>query len=107
MYRALEQYEDMTIKWAEDRGIVQNSTPQLQMLKLTSEMGELADNLAKKRDVRDDIGDCLVVLTIIAEMEGLSLARCLALLRFFFKSHSLLILYKMTWQLGLDLARWQ
>lgn len=67
------------IEWAIDRGILQNSTPQAQFLKLSSEMGELADNLAKGRDVKDDIGDCLVVLTIIANMTGTNLTECLAI----------------------------
>ena len=65
-----------TLKWATDRGIIQNSTPQIQMLKLTSEFGELADNLAKGNDIRDDIGDCLVVLSIIANMKRTNLTEC-------------------------------
>ena len=44
--------------WAMDRGIVNNSTPLAQFAKLVSEIGELGDNIAKERDVTDDIGDC-------------------------------------------------
>ena len=68
--------EQMTLQWAEARGILANSTPQIQGLKLVSEIGELADNLAKGRNVEDDIGDCLVVLTLIANMKGTSLTKC-------------------------------
>ena len=50
---------DNVLGWAKERGILANSTAQKQMLKLVSEMGELSDNLAKGRDVKDDIGDCL------------------------------------------------
>lgn len=64
------------LTWAYDRGILQNSTPQIQMLKLVSEFGELADNLAKGKDVKDDIGDCFVVLSIIAHMSGTNMTEC-------------------------------
>jgi len=63
--------------WSRSRGIIEHSSPQVQGLKLVSEMGELADNLAKGRDVKDDIGDCLVVLNTIAVMKGTSLEECL------------------------------
>ena len=76
MMLTMEIYEELTVQWSEDRGIIQNSTPQIQGLKLMSELGELADNLAKGRDCRDDIGDCLVVLTNIAKMKGYTLAEC-------------------------------
>lgn len=72
----LHKYEAKTLTWSSDRGILQNSTASQQFLKLVSEMGELADNLAKGKDVRDDIGDCLVVLTNIAHMTGTNLTEC-------------------------------
>lgn len=72
----LDVLEELTIQWSEERGIIQNSTAQVQGLKLVSEMGELADNLAKGRDCQDDIGDMLVVLTNIANMRGYTLAEC-------------------------------
>lgn len=53
-------------KWAEDRNIIKGSKPIDQAMKLFSEFGELADNVGKGRDCRDDIGDVFVVLTIIA-----------------------------------------
>jgi len=76
MFKVLDEYEILTLKWSEDRGIIQNSTDKNQTLKLVSEVGELADNVNKGRDVRDDIGDCLVCLTNIAAIRGLSLAEC-------------------------------
>lgn len=72
----IEQLEDLVIQWAGDRGILQNSTPQIQGLKLMSEAGELCDNLAKNREVIDDIGDMMVVLTIIAKMNKIRLQDC-------------------------------
>ena len=65
------------LQWAHARGILTNSSPQIQGLKLVSEVGELCDNLAKGRDVRDDIGDSIVVLTIIANMKGTTLEECM------------------------------
>ena len=63
--------------WAMNRGIINNSTPLAQFAKLVSEMGELGDNIAKERDVTDDIGDCLVVLNNLAIMNDTTLEECL------------------------------
>ena len=63
--------------WAMNRGIINNSTPLAQFAKLVSEMGELGDNIAKQRDVTDDIGDCLVVLNTLAIMNDTTLEECL------------------------------
>ena len=63
--------------WAMNRGIVNNITPLAQFAKLVSEIGELGDNIAKERDVTDDIGDCLVVLNTLAIMNDTTLEQCL------------------------------
>ena len=76
METGMIKLEQDTIAWATDRGIIKHSTPHIQCLKLISEMGELADNLAKGRDIKDDIGDCLVVLTLIANMKDTNLQEC-------------------------------
>ena len=54
-------------QWAEDRNIINGTQPIDQAMKLFSEFGELADNVGKGRDCRDDIGDVFVVLTIICK----------------------------------------
>jgi len=64
-------------EWSETRGILKHSSVQAQGLKLVSEIGELSDNIAKGRDVKDDIGDCLVVLNNLALMHETTLAECL------------------------------
>ncbi len=72
--------EDLVAKvnlWSMSRGIINNSTPLAQFAKLVSEVGELGDNIAKQRNVEDDIGDCLVVLNTLAVMFDTSLERCL------------------------------
>tara|TARA_R110000868_G_scaffold25697_3_gene99946 strand:+ start:3750 stop:4055 length:306 start_codon:yes stop_codon:yes gene_type:complete len=63
--------------WSMTRGIINNSTPLAQFAKLVSEIGELGDNIAKQRDVTDDIGDCLVVLNTLAIMHDTTLEDCL------------------------------
>ena len=63
---SLKKYEDLTIQWAEDRGINTNGKATTQGLKLISEAGELALNLCDMKDIKDDIGDCLVVITNIS-----------------------------------------
>lgn len=72
----LNELQTKIEKWAEERGILANSKATTQCLKLMSEMGELADNLAKGKDCRDDIGDCFVVLVNIARLVGTNIAEC-------------------------------
>ncbi len=45
------------IQWSEARRIIPNSTPETQLLKAVSELGELADATIKKD--RDDIVDAV------------------------------------------------
>lgn len=73
----LNELIDLCTSWSSNRGIFTNGTLQSQTLKLVSEVGELADNVAKRRDIADDIGDCLVVLNNLAVMSELTLEECL------------------------------
>lgn len=66
-------------EWSEARLIYKNGKRETQYLKLMEEMGELASSIAKNRDVRDDIGDCLVVLNNLAVMSGTTLEECLGI----------------------------
>lgn len=65
-------------QWASDRNIIKGSKPIDQAMKLFSEFGELADNVGKGRDCRDDIGDCAVVLIVIAKQFGNTVADVVA-----------------------------
>lgn len=76
MFNTLDDLELATLQWSHDRGITINGKDTTQGLKLVSEVGELCDNLAKGADVKDDIGDCLVVLTNLAKLRGTSLVEC-------------------------------
>lgn len=68
--------EDLILKieqWAEDRNLINGCKPIDQAMKLFSEAGELSDNVGKGRDIKDDVGDVFVVLTIISKQLDKSL----------------------------------
>lgn len=65
------------ILWHYDRNLIEGSTDKDQVLKLAQELGELSDSVCKGRDIKDDIGDMLVVMLNIAERNGVILAECL------------------------------
>ena len=62
--------------WHKARNLINGSTDQAQFVKLIEEAGELAGNIARGKDIRDDIGDMVVVLINIAERNGYSLTAC-------------------------------
>lgn len=66
--------------WAAARRIVPNSTPQAQLMKTMSELGELADATLKNdfAEKIDGLGDVLVTLIIYAKLSGLSMQASLA-----------------------------
>lgn len=64
MIESWEEFVQNVKEWATARNLINGSTVQAQGLKGLSEAGELADNFAKGKDIRDDIGDCCVVAVI-------------------------------------------
>lgn len=73
----MEQLEALVVNWAKERKIVPNATPESQILKAVSEMGELADATLKGQDeeMQDAIGDvvvCLINLCALHEGWGFS-----------------------------------
>ena len=73
---AFDQIRD----WAEERGIYANGDPKTQSLKLVEEVGETCRAILKqnKDDAMDGIGDCVVVLTNLAELIGTPIEECIA-----------------------------
>lgn len=68
-------------QWAEDRNLIEGSAPEKQFLKLTEELGEVAECIAKGLPVdelKKEIGDMMVVLTILAAQYGLDANECAA-----------------------------
>ena len=68
---------DRVISWHYDRNLIEGSSDKDQVLKLAQELGELSDSVCKGKDIRDDIGDMLVVMLNIAERNGVILSECL------------------------------
>lgn len=64
-------------QWHYDRNLIKGSDDKTQFAKLIQEAGELSDNICKGKDIRDDIGDMMVVLINIAERNNVSLTECL------------------------------
>ena len=75
------QTEIDVIRWAEQRRIIPNASPEVQMLKVASEVGELADALIKGdlSDFKLELGDVVVTLIILAAMKDVDLTECLEL----------------------------
>lgn len=76
----LNELTQLIMDWARARGIYEHSTPNAQLLKGISEMGELADAEIKNihADKIDAIGDVIVCLINYAEMSNISLAEAVA-----------------------------
>ena len=64
-------------QWHHDRNLIEGSTDKDQTLKLLQELGELSDSVCKGKDIRDDLGDMMVVMINIMERNGLDMAYCL------------------------------
>lgn len=65
--------------WAEEKGIYQKGDIKTQFVKLQEESGELAKAIINQDsdEICDAIGDCVVVLTSIAHLHGVSIERCI------------------------------
>lgn len=68
-------------EWAEDRNLIEGSTPDKQFQKLVEEIGELAAGMARanREKIMDGIGDAIVVLTILAAQQNMSVEECIEL----------------------------
>ena len=75
----IEQTIEKCSIWSRARNLISGSTSKDQFCKLIQETGELSDNICQDKDVRDDIGDCLVVLNNIALQNHTTLAECMEL----------------------------
>jgi NTP pyrophosphatase (non-canonical NTP hydrolase) len=63
--------------WHHERNLIEGSTDKDQTLKLLQELGELSDSVCKGKDIRDDLGDMLVVMINIMERNDLEISDCL------------------------------
>jgi NTP pyrophosphatase (non-canonical NTP hydrolase) len=81
---ATENENDNTVfdnirEWARTRGIYNSGDSKTQYLKLTEEVGELAQGILKqdRAEIKDAIGDIVVVLTNLANMEQMNIEECI------------------------------
>ena len=70
---------DLIRAWADERGLYENGDTKTQALKLVEEVGETCRAILKEDfdEVIDGIGDCVVVLTNLAELQGVSIEACI------------------------------
>lgn len=75
-----ETLEADVLRWAEARKIIPNSSPEVQLMKTLSELGELADATIKgdEDEIADGVGDVLVTLIIYCALQGIDPIICLA-----------------------------
>lgn len=71
-------HEQLIGQWHRDRNLIDGSTDKDQYMKLIQEAGELSDSLCKGKDIKDDIGDIMVVLINIMVRNNLTMQECLA-----------------------------
>ena len=70
---------DLIREWADQRGLYTSGDPKTQALKLVEEVGETCRAILKedREEVIDGIGDCVVVLTNLAELYRISIEECI------------------------------
>ena len=70
---------DLIREWADERGLYENGDAKTQALKLVEEVGETCRAILKEDhdEVVDGIGDCVVVLTNLAELVGVPIEECI------------------------------
>ena len=71
-------WADRVTQWAIDRNIIGGTTPKDQFEKLKEEIDELYGAICENNlpETIDAIGDCAVVLTIVAAQYGLAFEQC-------------------------------
>ena len=70
---------DLIRRWASKRGLYEQGDAKTQALKLVEEVGETCRAILKEdhNEVVDGIGDCVVVLTNLAELHGVTIEQCI------------------------------
>ena len=65
--------------WAANKGIYTFGDPKTQLIKLLEEVGELSSATLNQdiNEIADAIGDCVIVLTSIAELNKLKIEWCI------------------------------
>lgn len=75
IYMNFEEFKSNVEHWATERGIYEHSTPDVQLLKMLSEIGELADAFIKGEPLEEKIGSVAICWINYCEMKGFSLEK--------------------------------
>lgn len=78
-YLNFEKLHEFIIQWAEDRKIISPKNVSKQFMKVTEELGELAEGINKDNQgqIKDSLGDIMVTLIILAQDLNFDLLDCL------------------------------
>ena len=78
-YLNFEKLHEFIIKWANDRKIINPKNTSNQFMKVTEELGEIAEGINKnnREQIKDSLGDILVTLIILAQDLNFDLLDCL------------------------------
>jgi len=70
---------DLIREWANERGLYDKGDPKTQTLKLMEEAGEICRAVLKndRHEIIDGVGDCVVVLTNLAELIDMPIEDCI------------------------------
>ena len=75
-----ENTQEKVIEWAKERQLVKLGNAPKQLIKLSEEVGELGSAFLKNdfNEIKDAIGDIMIVLTILCEQLSIDMNQCYA-----------------------------
>ena len=79
--KSFESLQSKVESWASDRNLILGSDPKSQFCKLIQEIGEFSDAMCKNKleETKDEFGDILVVMIILAKQLNINPVECLAI----------------------------
>lgn len=78
-YMSFDELQKAIIQWAKDRNIISSKNIAKQFMKVSEELGELAEGINKNNQgqIKDSLGDILVTLIILSKDLDVDLLDCL------------------------------
>lgn len=73
----MKNISQQVVNWLEQSNLVNVADIRIEALMLVSRFGQLTNVITKKKDCRDEIGNCLINIIIICIMSKVSFADCL------------------------------
>jgi NTP pyrophosphatase (non-canonical NTP hydrolase) len=72
-------YFEKIVQWGTDKGILDKGTVVTQFAKLIEEVTELGEGIERESEaeIKDAIGDCVVVLTLLAKLCNMDIENCI------------------------------